>query len=97
VKNDKKIFILEALPVKNLSKSSKGNSEKHGKNVRQKSGPNREILNMAWHRIETQIKYKARRESVQIAATLTPAIDRGFNLSVCYVDMKITPIPMRQK
>ena len=57
---DKKIFILEDLRTKNMTKSSKGNSKKHGKNVRQKSGLNREILNQAWFLFCTFLTYKAR-------------------------------------
>lgn len=57
---DVKIYVLENLPTKNLSKSAKGTKENPGKRVKQKSGLNREILNVGWHKIEKQLKYKAR-------------------------------------
>jgi putative transposase len=37
-----------------MSKSSKGNSEKHGKKVAQKSGLNRSILDKAWRLFATK-------------------------------------------
>lgn len=58
-KTDKSIFILENLNTKNMTKSAKGTKEKPGKKVRQKSGLNREILSVGWHRIETYLSYKA--------------------------------------
>jgi len=61
VSTDKKVFVLEDLKIKNQTKSAKGTVEDPGKNVAQKSGLNREILNIGWHKIESQLKYKARK------------------------------------
>jgi putative transposase len=61
VETDKKAFILENLKIKNMTKSAKGTKEKPGKNVKQKSGLNRAILNVAWYKIQAQITYKAKR------------------------------------
>ena len=69
---DTKIYILEDLKTKNMSKSSKGNSEKHGKKVKQKSGLNREILNKGWHKTEVYLKYKANRAG-KIVFKINPA------------------------
>ena len=63
VKSSAKVFVLEDLKTKNLSKTAKGSQEKSGKNVKAKSGLNREILNIGWHKIESQLQYKARKES----------------------------------
>ena len=41
-----------------MSRSSKGNSERHGKMVRQKSGPNRAILDQGWREFRRQLDYK---------------------------------------
>jgi hypothetical protein len=38
------MIAIEDLQVRNMSKSAKGNSEQHGKMVKQKSGLNRSIL-----------------------------------------------------
>ncbi|WP_277060191.1 endonuclease/exonuclease/phosphatase family protein, partial [Rivihabitans pingtungensis] len=45
---DHAIVCIEDLQVRNMSKSSKGNAEQHGKQVRQKSGLNRAILDQGW-------------------------------------------------
>ena len=42
------LIVIEDLKIKNMSKSAKGTIEKPGKNVAQKSGLNREILNQGW-------------------------------------------------
>lgn len=52
------MVICEALKVKNMSKSAKGNSENHGKNVAAKSGLNKSILDQGWHEIRRQLEYK---------------------------------------
>ncbi len=49
---------IEDLQVRNMSKSSKGNSEQHGKKVKQKSGLNRAILNQGWGECRRQLDYK---------------------------------------
>jgi len=58
VKNHNQIK-LEKLNVKNMTKSAKGDSENHGKNVKQKSGLNREILNQGWYNFQTFLEYKS--------------------------------------
>ena len=52
------IVYVEDLKVANMSKSAKGNTEKHGKNVKQKSGLNRAILDQAWSEFRRQLDYK---------------------------------------
>ena len=51
-------IVLEDLKVSNMSKSAKGNVEEHGKNVKAKSGLNREILANAWYSFRTMLEYK---------------------------------------
>lgn len=58
---NKQVLVFEDLQTKNMTKSAKGTVEQNGKNVRQKSGLNREILNIGWHQIEVFTNYKARR------------------------------------
>jgi putative transposase len=41
-----------------MSRSSKGNSEQHGKRVKQKSGLNRSILDQGWGEFRRQLDYK---------------------------------------
>jgi putative transposase len=52
------LVCIEDLQVRNMSKSSKGNSERHGKMVRQKSGLNRAILDQGWGEFRRQLEYK---------------------------------------
>ena len=49
---------VEDLQVANMSKSAKGNAEQHGKNVKQKSGLNRAILDQSWYEFRRQLDYK---------------------------------------
>ena len=56
-KNHAMIYI-EDLQVSNMSKSAKGTVEAHGKNVKQKSGLNRSILDQSWFEFRRQLDYK---------------------------------------
>lgn len=58
ISENQAIIVIEDLRVKNMSKSSKGNSEKHGKKVAQKSGLNRSILDQGWSMFATMLEYK---------------------------------------
>ena len=49
---------LEELRVKNMSKSASGTLEKPGRNVAQKKGLNREILDQGWFEFKRQLIYK---------------------------------------
>ncbi len=48
----------ETLTIKNMTGSAKGTAEKHGKNVKQKSGLNREILDTSPAKLLAMIRYK---------------------------------------
>lgn len=56
-KNHAMIYV-EDLQVANMSKSAKGTVEAHGKNVKQKSGLNRSILDQSWFEFRRQLDYK---------------------------------------
>ena len=49
---------VEDLQVANMSKSAKGTAEQYGKNVKQKSGLNRAILDQSWYEFRRQLGYK---------------------------------------
>ena len=55
------LFVFEDLNVKNMTASAAGTSEAPGRNVRQKTGLNRRILESAWGRVRHYARYKARR------------------------------------
>ncbi|MEF1335987.1 transposase, partial [Vibrio rotiferianus] len=52
------MIVFEDLRVSNMSKSAKGNAEKHGKNVKAKSGLNKSILDQGWYEFRRQLEYK---------------------------------------
>ena len=53
--------VIERLCTKNMTKSASGTLENPGKNVSQKRGLNRAILDVGWHQIEAMLSYKANR------------------------------------
>ncbi|WP_124948841.1 RNA-guided endonuclease InsQ/TnpB family protein [Sulfuriferula thiophila] len=52
------LVCIEDLQVRNMSRSSKGSKEQHGKMVKQKSGLNRAILDQGWGEFRRQLDYK---------------------------------------
>ena len=56
-----RLFVFEDLRVKNMTRSAKGSADQPGRNVRQKAGLNRAILQSAWGKIKDFTAYKARR------------------------------------
>jgi len=52
------LVCIEDLQVSNMSKSASGTQENPGKNVRQKSGLNRSILDQGWGMFRSQLAYK---------------------------------------
>ncbi|WP_444984400.1 RNA-guided endonuclease InsQ/TnpB family protein [Halomonas mongoliensis] len=52
------LVVLEDLQVSNMSRSAKGSVEQPGRNVRQKSGLNRSILDQGWYEFRRQLDYK---------------------------------------
>ena len=52
------LVCIEDLQVKNMSRSAKGNCEQHGKQVKQKAGLNKAILDQGWGEFRRQLDYK---------------------------------------
>ena len=53
------VVYVEDLQVKNMSRSARGTTEQPGKNVKQKSGLNRAILDQSWFEFKRQLDYKS--------------------------------------
>ena len=52
------MVVVEALKIKNMTKSAKGTVDQPGQRVAQKSGLNRSILDQGWGEIRRQLEYK---------------------------------------
>ena len=52
------VIVLGDLDIKSMSASATGSKEKHGRNVKQKSGLNRAILGQGWGELGRQLEYK---------------------------------------
>ena len=52
------LIVMEDLKVRNMTRSAKGTIENPGKNIKQKSGLNRSILDQGWFSFKTMIEYK---------------------------------------
>ena len=57
---------MEDLKVRNMSASASGTLEEPGKNVRQKSGLNRSILDQGWGMFKDQLEYKLKRRGGEL-------------------------------
>jgi len=53
------MIVVEALKIKNMSKSAKGDINNPGKNVAAKSGLNKSILDQGWYEFRRQLDYKS--------------------------------------
>lgn len=51
--------VLEALNIKNMSKTASGTLQNPGTHVKAKSGLNRSILRQGWHKFQTLLEYKS--------------------------------------
>ena len=60
---------IEDLNIRGMTKSAKGTKEKPGKNVKQKSGLNRQILTSGWGTLELCLSYKMEVRKVNPAYT----------------------------
>jgi len=72
-------FNIENLKIKNMAKSAKGSLASPGKNVKPKSGLNREILDKGWGLLFTRLEQKAPGRITRVApqGTSTECIKCG--------------------
>ena len=56
--NSHAVIVLEDLRVRNMSRSSRGTVEEPGRQVAQKSGLNKAILDQGWRTFRTMLEYK---------------------------------------
>jgi putative transposase len=72
------LVCIEDLQVRNMSRSSRGNSEQHDKRVRQKAGLNRAILDQGWAEFRRQLEYK-----MQWAGGMLLAVPAHYSSQTC--------------
>ena len=72
---------IEDLKIVNMTASTKGTVEEPGRNVRQKAGLNRSILNQGWQSFETILAYKLEERGGTL--TKVPAPFTSQTCSVC--------------
>lgn len=75
--------VVEALQVRNMSASAKGTVEEPGRNVRQKAGLNRSILDQGWRMFRTFLGYKLADRGGKLIEV--PAAYTSQTCSVCDV------------
>jgi putative transposase len=73
--------VLEKLEVANMVRSAAGTLENPGRNVRQKSGLNRAILDQGWHTFRVLLDYKLRERGGRLIEV--PAAYTSLTCAVC--------------
>jgi len=68
IAGEHQVIAVEDLKVKNMSASAKGTAANPGRNVRQKAGLNRGILDASWARFMNQLTYKVEWRGGQVIA-----------------------------
>ncbi|MEV0700169.1 transposase [Saccharopolyspora sp. NPDC050389] len=75
------LVVIEDLRTKNMTRSVKGTTEEPGRNVRQKAGLNRAILDKGWHKLQLAVENVARCTGTQLVKI--PAAYTSQTCSVC--------------
>ena len=73
--------LIEDLNTRNMTGSARGTLDEPGRNVRQKSGLNRSILNQGWHIFETLLAYKLEERGGTLVKV--PAHNTSRTCSAC--------------
>jgi putative transposase len=75
------LVVLEDLRTRNMTRSASGTAEEPGRNVAQKSGLNRAILDKGWHKLELALRNAARYTGSEIVKV--PAAYTSQTCAVC--------------
>ena len=84
------LIATEKLTVKNMTRSAKGTADSHGKNVKQKAGLNREILNTAPAMTLNLLRYKAEEAGVEFVEVPTKQVKPSQTCPDCGAKKKKT-------
>ena len=74
------VVVLEDLKVRNMTASAKGIVEKPGRNIRQKSGLNKSILDQGWGMLKRMLSYK-----LQWTGGMLLVVDPAYTSQICPV------------
>lgn len=77
------LVAMESLQIKNMSRSAKGTAEQPGKNIKQKSGLNREILDTAPASLMSMIRYKVEETGGEFVETPTKQLKPSQRCPSC--------------
>lgn len=75
------LVVVEDLRVASMTRSAKGTVAQPGKNVRQKAGLNRSILDKGWGRLRTALEWHGRKNGCEVVAV--PAAYTSQACAVC--------------
>lgn len=73
------LVVVEDLKVANMAKSAKGTADAPGRNVRQKAGLNRSILNKGWGQFVLKLEHAARYHGATVVK-----VNPAFTSQTCY-------------
>ena len=74
------VVVLEDLKVRNMTASTKGTVEQPGRNIRQKSGLNKSILDQGWGMLKQMLGYK-----LQWTGGMLLLVDPAYTSQICPV------------
>ncbi|MFJ8475549.1 RNA-guided endonuclease InsQ/TnpB family protein [Kitasatospora sp. NPDC094011] len=80
------VVVLEDLRTRNMTASAVGTVEQPGRNVRQKAGLNRAILDKGWHQLERAVRNAARQTS-----TVVVLVNPAYTSQTCHACKHVDP------
>jgi putative transposase len=83
IANEFGVVVIENLKIDNMTASAKGTVSDPGRKVRQKSGLNRAILNMAWGQWATFADYKLAERCGELRKVPAPNTSIGCRMCGC--------------
>lgn len=81
--NENDVVVMENLSIQNMTKSAKGTKESPGKNISQKSGLNRSVLDLGWGDFQRMLEYKLSWKPTQGKFVKVPAAFTSQKCSKC--------------
>ncbi|MFF0412988.1 RNA-guided endonuclease InsQ/TnpB family protein [Kitasatospora sp. NPDC004745] len=80
------VVVLEDLRIRDMTASAAGTRDKPGRNVRQKAGLNRAILDKGWHLLE-----QALRNAARTTGTSVVLVNPAYTSQTCHACKNVDP------